>query len=210
MGDVNAIGHQILMLGRLAYLQGDLSAAAALHEEGLPLLRQIGEWQRVGWGLQVQAKILRDTGAYEQATTYLEEALGLFRKDREPTGSAAMLADLGCIDWLAGDDSSAVNLLRQALAEVTNRHGRACVLGVLACVLVTQGHVEQAVRFLATAERERDAMGLVLEPVERAWIERALAATCSAMEAAAWDTAWAVGQAMALEQAIAHALAGSS
>jgi hypothetical protein len=63
-----------------------------------------------------------------------------------------------------------------------------------------------AARLWGAIERQREEHGLALSPVERSGYERALSVARAQTELAAWDTAWAEGRALALDEAVAMAL----
>jgi hypothetical protein len=63
-----------------------------------------------------------------------------------------------------------------------------------------------AARLWGAIERQREEHGLALSPVERSGYERALRVARAQTELAAWDTAWAEGRALVLDEAVAMAL----
>jgi hypothetical protein len=69
------------------------------------------------------------------------------------------------------------------------------------------GQPERAARLLGDATALRDAIAAPLLPFEGRHYERSVAAVRMALDAAVFTEAWAAGQAMPLEQAIAYALA---
>jgi len=76
--------------------------------------------------------------------------------------------------------------------------GLAAVAGVL-------GHLERAARLFGAEEALRAAIGAPLSPTDRATNARAVVAARDQLEEAAFTAAWAEGQAMPLDQAIAEA-----
>jgi hypothetical protein len=63
-----------------------------------------------------------------------------------------------------------------------------------------------AARLFGAAEAVRESAGIPLPPVQRAAYERDLAAASTQLDQVAWETAWAEGRALTLDQAIAEAL----
>jgi hypothetical protein len=92
---------------------------------------------------------------------------------------------------------------------------RGAVVGVaeplegLAKVAVAQGCPDQAARLFGVAQALRARIGVPVAPVDRADYECNLAATRAALGETAFDAAWAAGQALPLDQAIAEAVAGA-
>ncbi len=66
--------------------------------------------------------------------------------------------------------------------------------------------VQRAARLFGAAGAVRTASGIPLPPVDRSRYERYLAAARAQSTEAVWNAAWAEGQAMTLEQAVAYAL----
>jgi hypothetical protein len=69
---------------------------------------------------------------------------------------------------------------------------------------------ERAARLFGAAEALHEAIGKPLPPFLRADYDRDVAAVHAQLDDATFDAAWAAGQALSLEQAIAEALAGSA
>ncbi len=69
---------------------------------------------------------------------------------------------------------------------------------------------QRAVRLFGAAAALRDTSGETIPPNERRVHERHLAFAQLHLDEAAWQTAWAEGRAMTLEQAVAYALDPSS
>jgi hypothetical protein len=67
----------------------------------------------------------------------------------------------------------------------------------------------RAVRLLGAVERMLETIGSKLTPVDRDHYGPIYAAARSQLDEAAWAAAWAEGQAMTMEAAIAYALEGS-
>jgi hypothetical protein len=65
---------------------------------------------------------------------------------------------------------------------------------------------ERAARLLGVAEALREALGTPMEPVLRAEYEREVAATRAALGEATFQTLFAEGRAMTLEQGVLYAL----
>jgi tetratricopeptide (TPR) repeat protein len=79
--------------------------------------------------------------------------------------------------WLNGDYSTALQCCRAAVEAATPRwrDDRATALEHLGWALAASGETGEAARVLAEAQAERDAMGMVLYPVEVPHHERAVA-----------------------------------
>ena len=82
-------------------------------------------------------------------------------------------------------------------------------LAALGSAAALSGDAERAVRLWGAAERQRQSIGCRPAPAARATYERAMAVARAQFDEATFAAAWAEGQAMTLEQAIAYALEGS-
>jgi hypothetical protein len=81
-------------------------------------------------------------------------------------------------------------------------------LEMMAGVKVEQGDAVEAVRLLAVADRLRQDIGLPRTASEgRLYYNRVRQLTGEAVEQRAWDSAWAAGNKLSLDEAIAIVLA---
>jgi hypothetical protein len=69
----------------------------------------------------------------------------------------------------------------------------------LAWALAADGQDREAARLLALAGREREKMGMVLPPVDRAHHDRAVGDASAALDREGFTAAWTEGQAQDLE-----------
>jgi hypothetical protein len=76
----------------------------------------------------------------------------------------------------------------------------------LAAVACAQGQPERGAHLLGAVAALRAGLGLPVPPSERAAQEHAVAAAHAALGEDAFAAAWAKGQSMSLEHAIAYAL----
>jgi len=144
-----------------------------------------------------------------RATALSEEALTLSRRAGELQAEVNTLCILGQLARQGGDLATAFALQRQGLALARERADPRCVadtLEYLVNVVGAAGHGEQAARLLGAATALREAIGAPGPSVERAMTEQAVAGARGALGEEAWAAAFAAGQAMTLEEAIAEAL----
>ena len=121
------------------------------------------------------------------------------------------LYGLGRVALREGAVERAVTLLSESLMLARDQGMRLFVaerLEACGAAAIALGQASHAARLFGSAEALREAIGAPLPPVERADYERDVAAARSQLDEAAFATAWAAGQALTLEQAIAYALEG--
>jgi hypothetical protein len=116
---------------------------------------------------------------------------------------------LGTVAHRQGDDARAETLLTESLTlsrDLGARDLMAEGLLNLCQVAVTRGQAERAARLGGAAQAAREVLGLPLEPYEQAGQEQARAALRAALGEERFAVAWAEGQALSVEQALAEAL----
>ena len=156
--------------------------------------------------------------AYSQAQRWAWRQVAL-----DPWGDEAT-RQLMRVLWRSGQRSAALEqyarhrqILQQDLAVEPSAETTALYERIRAAAIATPpaeehlhvGHPERvlrAVRLLSAAATTRDMLGLPLPPGDRAAYERDVTVVRDQLDAAAWQAAWAEGQALTLEQALAEAL----
>jgi tetratricopeptide (TPR) repeat protein len=179
-------------------------------EESLAISRGHGYQCETADALSILGAVLRREGNYERAAAIYEESLSLYGG----RGSRSWLAgrelrNLGHVASFRQDYEEAEALFRESLQILQETGDKSEILGSIsgmAGVRAALGQPEQAARLLGAAQALIDAIGAAWEPEEHAEYERYLTATRSQLPEDAFAAAWAEGQSMPLEQAIAEAL----
>lgn len=201
-----------LVLGGLAYAAweaGNIERAKVLFAEGLQFARELGSKGAIAGSLTNLGEIARGQGNYEAARLLYEESLVTFREGKLKGGIAAVLACLGSVANHQGNYDDAEAILREGLIlckELGNKYTMAfCEVG-LAGVWSARNEPEKAARLLGAANALLEAIGIQLQPADRADYDHNMAATRGQLAEETFAEAWAEGQAMTMEQAIAYAL----
>jgi predicted ATPase/Flp pilus assembly protein TadD len=192
LGDKPGIAEGLVNLGEVAVMQEDAASARSLLEEALALKREQGSAYGSGWALNHLGHVAQIQGEYERATRLHEESLALFSQFGKPHGSVAEAwYALGETALAQGKALLATQHLTRALALLHDIEsfpiGIAWCLAGLAGVAVLDEEPERAARLWGAAEALRLSIGAQLGEV-------------------AFAEAWAKGQAMTMEQAVAEAL----
>jgi predicted ATPase/transcriptional regulator with XRE-family HTH domain len=209
VGDPLTVANALSSLGTTAMHQGDLERAGACLEESLALMRAVGERRDIA-AVQINLGIvvyLRDD--LERAETCFVEALALARPVGDRDLIATALANLASVALRLGNVAEGEALGREALALYRDLGDpRRCAVGLegLASSSGMAGQAEHAARLLGAAAALRAAVGAPLPANELADIEQAVAEARAALGEEAWAAAFAAGEALALEAAIAEAL----
>jgi predicted ATPase/DNA-binding SARP family transcriptional activator len=219
LAQLTAIGHSsglavaLLGLGKAAYDRGEYARAVDLLDDALA---RLSGHPPLAAALCARGKVALAQGDAELATALFEESRDLCQTLDNKAGKALALHLLGRVARQQGELARAGALLTESLRL---RQGGATndileSLEGLAGLAVAEEHqhmghperVLRAVRLLSAAAATRDVLGLPLPPGDRAAYERDVAAVHNQLDQATFATAWAEGQALTLEQAIAEAL----
>jgi predicted ATPase/class 3 adenylate cyclase len=196
-------------LGRISLEQGDYEQATTYYQESLELFRKLGYQEGIAYILNSLGEVMRGRGDYEQAGMLYEESLALARELGIKRVVASTLHNLGSIALYHRDTGSSAARFRESLAlflELSDKEGLTVCLAGLAAIAVTTGQPARAGRLFGAAEAVHLTMGGILWPTDHAEQAGYMAAARAQLDEATFTTAWAEGQAMALEQAITYAL----
>jgi tetratricopeptide (TPR) repeat protein len=203
-------------LGNLAWLElslGNEERAAALSEETLAVFRALGDQHNVAICLNRLGRLARDRGDFAQAETYLQEALALRRQLGDRRGIGSVLESLADVAFETGDLAAAERLLREVLTiarDVDEREGLPSYLSGLARAAASAGEPLRAARLWGAAAALRDALGAPIAPKDVHEYQQRVEAARAQGDPTAFGVAWAEGQTMSLEQAVASALGDAS
>ncbi|HMA38318.1 MAG TPA: tetratricopeptide repeat protein [Chloroflexia bacterium] len=208
LGNQRGLGICYYYLGAVAAWHADPDQAALYHAEALRLAQELGDQQTQADALTGLGDVARLRGDYGQAAAHYGASLALFRALNGKTEVTMALHNLGQTALHQG----ALEQARQYFAEGLGRDPRlgdkielvACLAG-LGEVAAGQGQPARAVRLLSAARAGLAALNQHLTPKDQAPLDQALALGRAALDPPAFAAAWAAGQALTLEQAIAYA-----
>jgi predicted ATPase/DNA-binding CsgD family transcriptional regulator len=194
---------------------GDEQRAECLVHEGLGLASELGNRWLQGLFLVDLAQIEERRGNYDRAIALHDQSIAMFQQTEDTWSLPYAFRNTARV-WLhQGDHERASESFAQSL-RLCERAGTAarylsseCLEG-LASALLTQRRVVQSVTLLGAAEALRSAIGWHLPPEDQALHDEAVRASREVMGGRAFGDAWAAGQAMTAEQAIAYALASAA
>jgi len=198
--------------GVLAYSQNDYERAVACYEESRALYCSQGQGRSGGLALVLNSlgNVAHDRGDFGCAVSLLEESLILCHEMGSARGAARALTNMGEVARDRGDHGRAEDLYRESLTLLQDIGDKvliaACLEG-MAAVASEREQPERTVRLSAATAALRAAIGAPLPPAEQTLHDRTVAGARAALGAVPCAEAWANGQALSLEQAIAMALA---
>ena len=216
LGDQLGAANSLTDLGHLARARGDLAAARTSYAESVTLRRAFGPVptaQSLGW----LASVHLAEGELAAARERLEEALALLRGASPEDGRARMLVawwttHLGAVLLAQGDVARAVALLAESLTSTApsarpaggarpggaGRGGR--------CPGAARARPPPGRRRGRAARAAGEALERRFDFLPQATIDRWLDPAREGLSPERAAAAWAAGEAMTLEQAVAYAL----
>ena len=204
-------------LGLVAAAHGAYARAIPLYEESLALKREMGETRGIALTLDNLGKVAHAQGDYERATALYEESLVLLRELGDTRGIATCLHNLGMVAQDQGTYARAAVLQGESLAlrsALDDRRGIAVCLEGLAQVSAALAGAARnpwrAALLLAAAGAVRAAIGAPLPPAGHARVEATRAHLRAALGPETFAAACAAGEALALTEAVALAMAVAS
>jgi predicted ATPase/class 3 adenylate cyclase len=210
LGDQFGVADTLQTLSFLAARERDDARARRLMDEALPLYRASG--RSVVYVLVERGWFAWGRGDLARAWRDLEEGLGIARRVGIKGAISLALLALGCLALEEGERGRARASLEES-ARLLQESGMLWVfylgLAYLGHRAVNQGRYVPGVRLLAAAEAVYPGHAIIASlqplahPAERA---KAVAAGRTALGEEAFAAAWAEGQRMTLEQAVAVAL----
>jgi predicted ATPase/class 3 adenylate cyclase len=199
-------------LGWCRLLLGDGPAAEALLQEALAVHQQMSDTNCSAIALGDLGMAALDRGAVDEAQPLLAQSLALFEEiARKPLISAAWIR-LGMGRFAAGKLQEAEEAYIEGLRierGLGNKQRTAAGLEALAAVALARGHPQRTARLLGAAAQALHAVGAApppLPPRLRAEQEQVAARAREALGEAAWRDAFAAGEVLSLEEALAEVL----
>lgn len=192
-------------LASLAIARGDFAYAQTLLEENLTFTRETGNRVALYWSLAGLADLARLQEDEALASALCAEGLALARETGDRYAMSRLLCIQGKLAQAQGEHEQAVSRYRDSLRlsatiDASNTTGLS-LLG-LAQEAHAVGDLTQATRLFAAATH-RLTLTRQLAPPERAVYERNLADLRAHLDAATFTAAWAAGEVMTPQQALA-------
>jgi predicted ATPase/class 3 adenylate cyclase len=196
-------------LGLVAYHEGDYAGARFWCEQSLALFRERGVKEGTAATLLRLGDLDRLDGEFERAAARYREALALFLELGEDLEVASALHKTGQVVLRAGEVARASGLFRESL-EI--QYGRSNQQGIVECLAALAGAAtaalewERAAILFGSATALLERLGAPISPADRTVWQEQEAALRMRMEPQAWAAAWARGQGLTAEEAVALAM----
>lgn len=195
-------------LGNAAEVQGDQDLAFERYEAAKGLFREVGDRRGVAVMLTNLGTLHADARDLDKATAAHKEALLLFKEVGDPRGVAWSATNLGTLVAQQGNLLDATVHHRDAVAlyrELGDQLGIIETLERFADIAEARGQRDRQVTLAAAAAAIRKAINRPVSSGERERYEAKISALRARL-GKSFDSAWAAGQAMTLDEAIAVAV----
>jgi non-specific serine/threonine protein kinase len=199
--------------GRVAYFDGDVLTARECGKHSLALARETGDPWLIAWALHLLGLAAHIAACYAEARVYYEEALAIRRQLGYLEGIGICLNLLAMVAYRQGEVLAARALAHESLVELRDCGARWTVhnpLVTLTVVAAAEGQAEQAVRLAAATQAFSELVDVSPIPLAETMLRDALAAVRTRLGEARYAAAWRDGRLLALDDAIAEALALSN
>jgi predicted ATPase/DNA-binding winged helix-turn-helix (wHTH) protein len=196
-------------LANVVEVRGDYWRAQVALREATSIFEELGDRSGAAWSISQQGDIAREQGDLAAAQERYQRALSIFRNAGDSWGSARSLADLGYIYCQQGDYLAAHAAYREAMeifAGLGHKRGIARVLEGSACLAVSSGDAEGALKLAGAAAHLRRLISTPLPKADQLKLNRKLLPAWESLSESEGKAAWAAGFAMSLEHAIQYCL----
>jgi tetratricopeptide (TPR) repeat protein len=203
-------GWLLIYLGAQALGQPDqFEEAIAYVEEGLGLLQRVNDRAGIAQALHVIGELARHSGDQKRAAEVLMQGLSIAREIDDGLREILILDHLTYIALYDDDVERASALSQEAFTltiEADHRPHIPAAIAAAAAVSMAEGDPDRAARLLGASDVVFEALGFAPRPSDMLDISRTMLMVKEAQDSASFEAAWAEGQAMNLEEAIAYAL----
>ena len=209
LGSKQGLRAILTSLGTLAELRGEYDTAVTHYGEAYTLSQELRDQTEIANSIWCLGAAERNRRNYETAQGLFEASLEMSRELNYGWCIAASLHFLGIIAQAQGDHPRAKVLLKESLPlyrHLGHRRGIGLCLTSQAEELRWAGQAERAAVLLAAAERCNTNIGRPLVPVDQEHHDAVVTATRALLDQRIFASAWARGERMALEEAVAFAL----
>ncbi len=210
VGDKRFLALSLIFWGRIEAVLHGPQAALALQEEGIAILRGLGDLGKfyLANGLSYLGTSVAAQGDEETAHALQEESAALFREIGSKEFLATPLGYLGYLALRRGNYAEARSLFEESLRLWRGSHqwGIAWRLEGFAGLAAKEGQPHRAVRLYGAAQALLDSVGARLDPIDRDGYDQYVIAAREQLGEAAFNANWAEGEALTMEQAVDLAL----
>jgi DNA-binding response OmpR family regulator len=209
LGDRQLTAWLHLTKAGVAIMQEDAAGAEALIEQATVLKPESHDW--IGWSLNHLGHAAQLRGDYGRAEQLHQRTLAVFVERLGDKSTGVMWAYQGLGETALGQANPAaarkwLSTDLQLCSELGTRMMAAWCLAGLGGAAALSQQPDRAARLWGAAHHLREVLGCRPAPAARATYERLLGLARAQLGESAFAAAWAAGEALSLEQAVAEAL----
>jgi predicted ATPase/DNA-binding CsgD family transcriptional regulator len=208
--DVEVVAWSLLVGAIPRWLDGDLAGASEQIESALSLARLMHLHHVELNALDALCSLMVARGELDRAVDVGQQGLAMSKDRGELWMRGYLLTYLAQATWRRGNRRHAETLAREAAtckAMIDDRHGLANVLETLAWMAAESGRHRPAATLLGCAEQVRGQSAVTLMDLYRPQHDRSVTAIVHAIGEKAFDSAFARGRAMTIDEGVAFAVA---
>jgi tetratricopeptide (TPR) repeat protein len=212
LGDESGTASTLNNLGLVAFGQGDYAEACAYYEQSLAMKRALGDTRGIAITVGNLGNAFFELGHFEEAHKLLQESVTLKRELGDRWGVAVVLRHLGELAIRWGDLSAAHQQLYESLAirqQLDDKWSIADSLEAFATLAFAEHEPDRAAQLWGAAENLRETIGASLPTPDRVRHDRDVTAARKQVDDSAWQSAWAKGRTLSVDEAVAYALSGT-
>ena len=207
LGDTWRAADAQLALGMVLVHQADFERAAPVLEDVAARLDAMGEPVRAAIARLHLGHAAQDRGDGALAEVHFEEVLGPFRRGGYQWGVSVALFGLGQEAANRGDSTEAAAYYAEGLVLAGNHDNLVRALLKTASLAAAGGRALPTTRLLGAAAALAETVGYPLTSTEQVQSRDAAASVRAALGEIGFQAAWAAGEVLSPEQAIAESLA---
>ena len=201
------IAHSLSQLAQALYIsQGNQARIRTLLEECLALSQEVGFKEGIAATQCLFGLLALGRGDLPTAHAQVEQSVMLYKEMGHRHGTAESLSAFGKVLAAEGDYAAAQALYEESLIllrELDEKWMIAASLVGLGQVVATEHKLAWAAQIWGAADTLRNALSIPIPPVELTDYERSLSSVRVHLGERAFVAAWAQGQAMTAQQALA-------
>jgi non-specific serine/threonine protein kinase len=213
-GDTFAMGLPLTMYGQAsAMLESDSKIAREYAKEGTILMQEAGNRWGATMALLSMAMIDKYSGNYSEARAKFAACEPRFRALGDRHRMNMVKSELAHIDRYEGHYQQAEAVYRETIREWQRLGHRAAVahqFECLASVAKVQEQGRRAATLFGSAQALREKIGISMTPFEKVEYDREVEDLRRGLDQGVFDSSWAEGRAMSMDQAITFALEAKS
>jgi tetratricopeptide (TPR) repeat protein len=189
-------------------MQREPAVAMPIADASLALFREMNHQPGIAQSLNIIGELARISGDDARAKRAYEECLAVCQQTGEVLRTCYNYVNLAYIAQHEGDHERALGLVRQALqlSRDAKEIDIASFLVTCAGSIAALGELRRAARLLGASEVALECLGAFHQPTDRPEIDRIIAEVRAQLDDTTFQTAWAEGRELTLEQAIKEAL----